>query len=177
LRKRFRSMRSHEMAVVDHRPGAFVLEVADIGNDVLSSLTQFVLSRKISDHRLDALLATVSVTTSLLVALGSTINKYVNDYRVEDAITRPVCEICKADFEQLIAMSEVAKDKGGWIAESRTGGQPTAAEVDPWFVLNVTLGYGEKSNAFWSRLHKTRQTIDALNDAMKFKIFKKLERE
>jgi hypothetical protein len=165
------------MAAVNQRPGAFVLAVADIGKDVLSIFTQFVLSRKVVDHRLETLLATISITTSLLVALGSTINKYENDYHVEDQLTRPTCETCKSDFERLIAMSEMAKEKGGWITESPGGSQPIAMEVDPWFVFNVTLGQGEKANKFWSRLNQTRQTLDALNDSIKYKIFKKLEQE
>lgn len=165
------------MAAVNQRPGTFVLEVAELGKDVLSTFTQFVLSRKVVDHRLETLLATISITTSLLVALGFTINKYENDYHVEDSLTRPTCETCKADFEQLIAMSEIAKEKGGWITESPAGGQPVATEVDPWFVFNVTLGQGEKANKFWSRLNQTRQTLDALNDSLKYKIFKQLDQE
>jgi hypothetical protein len=119
------------MASVNQRPGTLILEVADVGKEVLSTFTQFVLSRKVVDHRLETLLATISITTSLLVALGSTINKYESDYHVNDEITHPTCKNCKADFEQLIAMSEIAKEKGGWIIESRIGGQPIATEVDP----------------------------------------------
>ena len=165
------------MATVNHRPGSFALEVADLGKDVLSTFTQFVLSRKVVDHRLETLLATISITTSLLVALGSTINKYESDYHIEDQVTRPTCENCQAVFEQLIAMSEIAKEKGGWITESPAGGQPIATEVDPWFVFNATLGQEEKANRFWLRLNQTRQTLDALNDSIKYKIFKHLERE
>jgi hypothetical protein len=165
------------MAAPHHRPGSFVLEVAELGKDVLSTFTQFVLSRKVADHRLENLLATISITTSLLVALGSTINKYENDYHVKDEITRPTCETCKADFEQLIAMSKIAKDKAGWITENPAGGQPIATEVDPWFVFNVTLGQGEKANKFWRRLNQTRQGLAALNDTLKYKILKQLDQE
>jgi len=165
------------MAAVDHRPGAFVLEVADLGKDVLSAFTHFLLSRKVVDHRLETLLATISITTSLLFALGSTLNKYDEDYHVEDKIFLPVCETCKGDFEELIAMSKIAKEKGGWITESRTGGHPITTEVDPWFVFHVTLGQGEKANEFWARLNQTRQTLDALNDSIRFKTYKILEQE
>ena len=163
------------MAAVGQHPGAFVLEVGDLGREVHSTLTQFILSRKVVDHRLETVLATISITTSLLVALGSTINRYKDDYRLNDQVTRPICETCKADFEQLIAMSENAKEKGSWITESPTGSQPIATEVDPWFVFNLTLGQEEQANNFWSRLNQTRQTLDALLDSLKYKILKQLE--
>jgi hypothetical protein len=162
---------------VANRPGGFVLEVAELGKEVLSTFTQFVLSRKVHDQRLETLLATISITTSLLVELGSTINKYENDYHVKEEIFRPTCEICKADFEKLLEISRIAKEKGGWITEDPVGGQSIATEVDPWFVLNVPLGHGEKSNQFWSRLHITRQRIDALNCTVRFKTFKELDRQ
>ena len=165
------------MPAVNPRPGTFVLEVAELGKDVLSTFTQFVLSRKVVDHRLETLLANISITTSLLVDLGSTINKYQNEYHVKDEITRPTCQTCKEDFEQLIAMSKVAKEKGGWITESAAGGQPIATEVDPFFVFNVTLGRGEKANQFWWRLNQTRQKLVALNDTIKYKVFKALNEQ
>lgn len=165
------------MATVNQRPGTFVLEVAELGKDVLSTFTQFVLSRKVADHRLETLLANISITTSLLVELGSTINKYQNEYHVKDEITRPICQTCKEDFEQLIAMSKIAKEKGGWITESPAGGQPIATEVDPWFVFNVTLGQEEKANQFWLRLNLTRQTLGALNDTIKYKVLKALNEQ
>jgi hypothetical protein len=154
----------------------YVHEVAELGKEVLSTFTQFVLSRKLVDHRLEALLATISITTSILVTLGSTIDKYENDYYVRDEILRPVCETCEADFQHLIAVSETAKENGGWITDRRVGGEPMATEVDPWFVLNMTLG-PEKADTFWSRLNQTRQTLAALNDVLKYKILRELERE
>lgn len=165
------------MAAVNPRPGTFVLEVAELGKDVLSTFTQFVLSRKVLDHRLESLLANISITTSLLVELGSTINKYQNEYHVKDEITRPTCQTCKEDFGKLIAMSKIAKEKGGWITESPAGGQPIATEVDPWFIFNVTLGQGEKANQFWWRLNQTRLNLDALNDTIKYKVFKALNEQ
>lgn len=160
-----------------NRPGGFVLEVAELGKEVLSTFTQFVLSRKVHDHRLETLLATISITTSLLVELGSTINKYENDYHVKEEIFRPTCETCKADFDKLLEISRIAKERGGWITEDPIGGQSIATEVDSWFVLNVSLGHSEKANQFWSRLHITRQRIDALNCTVRFKIFKELSRQ
>lgn len=161
----------------NQRPGAFVLEVAELGKEVLSNFTKYVLSRKVRDHRLETLLANISITTSLLVDLGSTINKYENDYHVKDGLTRPTCETCKADFEQLIVLANIAKEKGGWITEGALGGQSTATEVDTFFIFDITLGIGEKSMQFWARLNESRQMLDALNDMIKYKILKELNQQ
>ena len=165
------------MAAVNKRPGAFVLEVADLGKEVLSTFTQFVLSRKVANHQLNSLLATISITTSLLVSLGSTINNYENDYHIDDQVTRPTCEALKADFQQLIVMSGIAKDRGAWVTEVPAGGQPIATEVDPWFVFSQALGPEEKAYKFWSRWNQSRATLDALNHCLRYKIFKQLEQE
>lgn len=161
----------------NQRPGAFVLEVADLGKEVLSIFTKFVLSRKVRDHRLETLLANISITTSLLVDLGSTINKYENDYHVKDGLTKPICETCKADFEQLIVLANIAKEKGCWITEGVIGGKSVATEVDTFFIFDITLGIGEKAMQFWTRLNETRGTVDALNDMIKYKILKELNQQ
>lgn len=165
------------MAEASQRPGAFVLEVAELGKEVLSSFTKFVLSRKVLNRRLETLLANISITTSLLVDLGSTIKKYEYDYHVKDSLTRPVCETCKANFEQLIVLSNIAKEKGGWITEGAVGGKAVATEVDTFFIFDISLGIGEKSTQFWSRLDEIRSTIASLNDLIKYKIFKQLDQQ
>ena len=102
--------------------GAFVPEVGELGKEVLSTFSKFVLSRKVHSHRLETLLATISITTSLLIKLGSTTNKYKNVYVVEDELTRPICQACKEDFEKLIHMAKTAKEKGVWVTETPSGG-------------------------------------------------------
>ena len=161
----------------NQRPGAFVLEVAELGKEVLSTFTKLVLSRKIREFRLETLLANISITTSLLVDLGSTINKYEHDYHVKNELTRPACETCKADFEQLILLANIAKERGQWITEGVPGGQSTATEVDPFFIFDITLGIGEKSMQFWARLDESREMIDALNYMIKYKILKELDQQ
>jgi hypothetical protein len=112
----------------------------------------------------------------LLVDLGTTINKYGHEYSIKDRLIRPTCETCKADFEQLIVLANVAKEKGGWITESVDGGT-SATEVDTFFIFDMQLGIGEKATQFWTRLNETRGTIDALNDMIEYKILKELDRQ
>lgn len=100
------------MAASVTRPGDFVLEVANLGQDVVSSFTKFITARKIQERELENILATVSITTSILTDLGSTINKYDKDAYIEDEVTRPTCETCKTDFEKLLVISNEAGERG-----------------------------------------------------------------
>lgn len=165
------------MAEATNNPGAFVLEVAEVGKGVLATFTEYVLSRKVQDRRLETMLAIISITTSLLKDLGSTLNTYQNVVHIKDEVTRPMCETCKNDFEKLTAMSKEAKEKGMWITESQLSGQSVATEVDPWFIFNVALGGPEKGEQFLSRMDATRFGLVALNDTIKYKIFRELDRQ
>jgi hypothetical protein len=165
------------MAVSDTRPGDFVLEVANLGQDVVASFTKFITTRKIQERELENILATVSITTSILTDLGSTINKYDNDAYIEDEVTRPTCETCKADFEKLLVISNEAGKRGIWVREGTLGGKPVSAEIDPWFLFNLGLGGPVKSGEFFNRLDATRYSLVALTDTVKYKIFKVLKEQ
>lgn len=161
-------------ASADH-PGDFVLEVANIGTEVVTSFTKFITSRKVQERRMENVLACVSITTSLLLDLGSTINKHEKDVYINDDVTRATCETCKADLKKLLVLSKEASENGMWIREGTLGGKPVAAEIDPWFLFNVGLGGREKSAEFWNRLEATRYSLVALTDTVKYKIFKELK--
>jgi hypothetical protein len=98
-------------------PGSFVLEVAKIGDEVVRSFMKFITTRKIQERRMESILATVSITTSILADLGATINKYWKDVYIEDDVTRPTCETCKTDLETLLLISKEVGERGIWLRE------------------------------------------------------------
>jgi hypothetical protein len=158
-------------------PGAFVLEAAAVGTEVIASFTKIITSRKIQERQLENILATVSITTSLLTDLGTTINKYKNKVYIGGDVTGATCETCKADLEKLLVLSKEATEKGLWLREGTLGGKPVAAEVDPLFLFNVGLGGHKKSADFWMKLNATRYSLVALTDTVKYKIFKELNKQ
>lgn len=155
----------------------FVLEVANLGQEVIASFTRFITTRKIQERRLENTLATLSITTSILTDLGTTINKFNKDAYIEDEVTRPTCETCKADFETLLVISNEAGERGIWVREGTLGGKPVSAEIDPWFLFNVGLGGPAQSAEFFNRLDATRYSLVALTDTVKYKIFKVLKEQ
>jgi len=100
------------MAAPDKPPGAFVIQVANLGTEVVVSFTKFIDSRRMQDQQMENILATLSSTKSILAQLGTTINKYKKEVYIEDEITRPTCETCKADLEKLLVILKEA-DKSG----------------------------------------------------------------
>jgi hypothetical protein len=158
-------------------PGAFVLDVAAIGTEVTTAFTRFVTTRKIQDRRMETIVATLSITTTLLKDIGITVNKYVNDVIVDDDVTRPTCETCKTNFEKLLVIAKEAGEKGIWGREGTLGGKPMTAEIDPYFLFDMSLGGRQESAEFFKRLESTRYSLVALNDTIKYKIFKVLKEE
>lgn len=165
------------MATSNPPPGAFVLEVARTGEDVVRSFMKFITTRKIQERRMESILATISITTSMLADLGNLINQYSTDVYIEDDVTRPTCQTCKADFETLLLISNEAGEKGIWLREGTLGGKPVSAEIDPYFLFNVGLGGQVKSAEFFQRLDSTRYSLVALTDTIKYKIFKVLKEQ
>ena len=155
--------------------GDFVLEVANLGKDVVTSFTKFITSRKVQERHLETILASVSITTSILLDLGTTINQHEKHVNIADEVTRPTCETCRVDFEKLLVLSKEASESGMWIREGTLGGKPVAAEIDPWFLFNIGLGGREKAAEFWKRMEATRYNLVTISDTLKYKIFKELK--
>ena len=105
-------------------PGHFVLEIASLGQDVVTSFIKFITTRKIQERELENILVTISITTSILLDLESTINKYEQEVYVEDEVARPTCETCKADLEKLLIISKEAGGRGIWVREATLDRSP-----------------------------------------------------
>src|SRR6266487_3301704 len=80
------------MTTTTDQPGTFVLEIASTGKILVDTFTKFITYRKVKDSRLQDLYATLAVTTTTLTELGNTVNQYENEFRINDDVTRPVCE-------------------------------------------------------------------------------------
>lgn len=156
-------------------PGAFALEVAALGRELQTTFTKFITTRKVQERRMESILATISITTSLLTDFGEFIDEHAYVDYINDDVTRPTCQTCKADFETLLVMTKESAEQGMWRNSGMLGGKAVTAEVDPWFLFNVGLGGKEKSADFWARIEATRYSLVALTDTVKYKIYKKLD--
>lgn len=156
-------------------PGAFALEVAALGRELQTTFTKFITTRKVQERRMESILATISITTSLLTDFGEFIDEHAYVDYINDDVTRPTCQTCKADFETLLVMTKEAAEQGMWRNSGVLGGKAVTAEVDPWFLFNVGLGGKEKSADFWARIEATRYSLVALTDTVKYKIYKELD--
>ena len=159
------------------RAADFVLRVADLGNTVVTTFTKFITSGKVHDKRLESMYATLSITASLLTELGTTMKKYENDVPIKDDITRPTCEICKADLEKLLALLQEAIKNGNWVTGGTLGGKPVSTALDPFYLFTVALGGGSAAQEFNYRLSDTRKGLLQLIDAVRYTIFKKLDQQ
>jgi len=165
------------MAAPHDQPGAFALEVAGIGREVVKAFTKCITSRMIQERHMETILATLSITTSILTDLGTTINKHAKDVYINDDVTRPTCETCKESLEKLLVISKEASESGIWMREGTLGGKSVAAEIDPWFLFNVALGGREQAAEFWAGMETTRYSLVALTDTVKYKIYKELNQQ
>lgn len=102
------------MAATTDQPGTFVLEIASTGKILVDTFTKFITYRKVKDSRLQDLYATLAVTTTTLMELGNTVNQYENEFRINDDVTRPVCESIKLNFDKLLVMVKEGTQSGVW---------------------------------------------------------------
>lgn len=165
------------MAAPRSRPGDFVLDVAKVGQILIASFTKFITYRKVQDRRLENLYATLSLTATSLVELGTTINKYENDFRVKEEAFRPLCEIAKANLEQFLVLINEGISSGVWKNDGKLGDQAFTAEVDPWLLITVSLGGREQAKNYWKSLDDTRDSLLELNDIVKYMILKNISQK
>jgi len=100
------------MTTTTDQPGTFVLEIASTGKILVDTFTKFITYRKVKDSRLQDLYATLAVTTTTLTELGNTVNQYENEFRINDDVTRPVCESIKLNFDKLLVMVNEGNQNG-----------------------------------------------------------------
>lgn len=162
------------MAATNKSPGDLLLTIGQTGKALISSFTKFITYRKVHDRRLENLYATLSLTASVLVELGASINKYHNDFHVKEEVYRPVCETAKSNFELLLRMVQEGNATGVWKNDGTIGGQAVSAETDPWFLITMALGGREEAKLYWKSLDDTRDTLIELNDIVKYQILKNL---
>lgn len=162
------------MAATNVHPGDSILAIGETGKALITSFTKFITYRKVHDRRLENLYATLSLTTAMLTELGTTLNKYENDFRIKEEVTGPVCETAKLNLERFLVMVNEGISNGVWKNDGTIGGQTISAEVDPWFMITMALGGREEAKAFWKNLDDTRDTLLELNDIVKYQILKSL---
>ncbi len=165
------------MAVPSSCSGDFVLDVAKIGQSLMTSFTKFITYRKVQDRRLENLYATLSLTTTTLTELGTTINKYENDFHIKDEAFRPICETAKANLEKFLILINEGICSGVWKNDGTLGGQAFTAEVDPWLLITVSLGGREQAKNYWKSLDDTRDSLLELNDIVNYMILKTLNKK
>lgn len=160
-------------ATSDH-PGDFILDVAKVGQKLMTSFTKFITYRKVQDRRLENLYATLSLTATVLTELGTTINKYENDFRVKDEAFRPLCETAKANLGKFLVLINEGISSGVWKNDGKLGGLAFTTEVDPWLLITVSLGGRELAKNYWKSLDDTRDSLLELNDIVKYMILKNI---
>lgn len=163
------------MAGPNVRPGDFILEVGKIGQSLMASFTKFITYRKVQDRRLENLYATLSLTSTTLVELGTTINKYKDEFRIKDEAFRSICETAKFNLEKFLVLINEGISSGVWKNDGNLGGQSFTAEADPWLLITVSLGGREEANNFWKSLDDTRDSLLELNDIVKYMILKNIK--
>ncbi|KAF8863842.1 hypothetical protein BDZ45DRAFT_90322 [Acephala macrosclerotiorum] len=165
------------MAAPRSRPGDFVLDVAKVGQILMTSFTKFITYRKVQDRRLENLYATLSLTATTLTELGTTINKYENDFRVKEEAFHPLCEVAKANLEKFLVLINEGISSGVWKNDGKLGNQAFTAEVDPWLLITVSLGGREQAKNYWKSLDDTRDSLLELNDIVKYMILKNISQK
>jgi hypothetical protein len=154
--------------------GDFILDVGRIGQSLMTSFTKFITYRKVQDRRLENLYATLSLTTTTLLELGTTINKYKDDFRIKDEAFRPICETAKANLEKFLLLINEGISSGVWKNDGNLGGQAFTAEADPWLLITVSLGGREQAKTFWGSLDDTRDSLLELKDIVQYMMLKNL---
>jgi len=162
------------MAASNDHPGSSILEIAETGKSLMSSLTKFMTYRKVSDRRLENLYSTLAITTTSLMNLGTIINKYAKDFQIKDEITRPAYESCKANFEKMNVLVNEGNSKGIWKNDGQLGGKAVTAEIDPWYLFMMALGSPEEANVYFKGLDITRDSVVVLSDIVHYMILKGL---
>jgi hypothetical protein len=164
------------MTAPNDRPGAFLLEVAEIGLQLNKSFTTFISYRKVQDRRLENLYATLNITTGCLTDLGTTLNKHEDSFRMEVDVTRAVAEKCKSNFETLKTMVGEGISEGGvWKGDGTIGGQTVTTEIDPWLLITMAVGGRDAAKDFWTCLDETRDALVELNHIVTYMILKSME--
>jgi hypothetical protein len=158
-------------------PATFVLEVAETGKSLMKAYTKFITYRKVTDRRLENLYATLSLTTNTLTEIGTNINKYQNDFPIKNEVTRPICETCKTNFDKFLVLIKEGTSSGVWKNDGTLGGEAVAAEIDPWFLITMSLGGRDEAKAFWKSLDNTRDAILELNDVIRYMTLKDLSKK
>ena len=162
-----------DMANPTSFPGDFVLEVAELGQSLTTSIIKLTIALKVPDRRVERLLHTISLTTSILFDMGMTINKHREDVLIGDDITRPRIEICRADFQKLLSLSNLASEQGSWTREEIVN-QNSVADFNPWLLFRNEI---ESCNTFFGRIEASPGYYLTLNDTIKYKIYKELEKK
>lgn len=157
--------------------GDFVLEVAELGKTLMTAFAKFLAYRKISDHGLENLYSTISISTGALQDLGSALKRYEDVFPVKDSIIRPGVEACKVNFEKLLVLMNEGVGKGVWNNDGTVGGKLVTAEVDPWFLMTLGLGGRPEANAFWDAVDESRATVVELKDTVKYAVLKDLSKK
>lgn len=158
------------------QPGAFLLEVANIGTELNAAFTKFISYRVVHDRRLENLYATLDITTGALRRLGTSLNSHALDFQMQDDVTRQLAEKAKANFVALLTMAKEATAEGGaWKSEGTINGQNIVTEVDPWLLITMAVGGNEKAKDFWSGLDDTRDDLVEMEHVVKYMILKTME--
>lgn len=149
--------------------GASIIGIAGAGVSVVTALTKFSISYKESDNKIQELAARVSLTASILQAIGDTVKENESGFKKEAFMVtwKEVLHACKENYGKLnIAISKANKH------ESRSGSSKKL--VSNWGRLKWALGGEAQMKDLESSLEKSAQQVMMMQQVIQLTAIKLL---
>ena len=132
---------------------ASIIGIAGAGVSVVTALTKFGISYKDSNNKINELAARVSLTATILQAIGDTVKDNEDGFKREAFMVtwKEVLDSCAGNYENIQAA--ISKAKGREAVKGRP------ARFSTWSKLKWAIGGEERMKALEDSLEKSSQQV------------------
>lgn len=157
---------------------ASILAIAGAGISITTTLYRFTKSYQSTDRKVEGIVTTVSVTSSILTELGNAIKEHPDDLQKLNrwALFSDTIAGCKKDFEIIgIAIGEARKG-GATMQDQQKVRKDAKARATPRQKLKWAIGGETEIENLLSSLERSKSNLQLLLDASNYDTLRKLEK-
>lgn len=157
---------------------ASILGIAGVGVSITTTLYRFTQSYKLADRKVESIVTTVSVTSSILTELGNATKEHPGDLQKLNrwALFSDTIAACKRDFELIATAIGDARKRGATIQDQPKMRKDGKGKATPWQKLKWAIGEEKDVDDLLNSLERSKSNLQLLLDASNYDILRKLEK-
>ncbi|MCJ1463974.1 hypothetical protein MMC07_002584 [Pseudocyphellaria aurata] len=157
---------------------ASILGIAGAGISITTTLYRFTKSYQSTDHKVESIVTTVSVTSSILTELGNATKEHPEDLQKLNrwALFSDTIAACKRDFEIIEAAIGNARKADTVIHDQQKMRKDAKGKATPWQKLKWAIGGEKDIDDLLNSLERSKSNLQLLLDTSNYDILRKLEK-